>query len=276
MIVDTHVHVVSGDRKRYPVLPDAPAWPVTEIDALLQDMDALGIARALLVQTYFTYGTDNRYMIESAQRHAKRLGSVCVIDQLAQDAPQTLTELVTQHGVCGLRLMPKGQPPGVLSDPRTFPVWQRAAELGIVVTVAAELEHLAEMPPVIERFANVPVCFEHMWGLEVGDPPYSRVASIFELARYPNVNLKLCPNNSYAAREGESTPQQLFGLLVERFGIERLLWGSNYPAHPGRFGDLAARLQIMQRDFAFLGDAERRAFFGENALRLWPMLGRAE
>jgi L-fuconolactonase len=171
--------------------------------------------------------------------------------------------------------MPKGHPPGVLSDPITFPVWECAAALGIIVTIAAELEHLAEMPPVIERFAHVKVCFEHMWGLEVGDPPYSRVMPLLDLARYPNVNLKLCPNNSYAAREGAGTPRQFFGMLIKRFGIDRLLWASNYPAHPARFGHLAARLRIMQDDFAFLGEAERRAFFGENALRLWPML-RAE
>jgi predicted TIM-barrel fold metal-dependent hydrolase len=61
-------------------------------------------------------------------------------------------------------------------------------------------------------------------------------------------------------------------MLVERFGIQRLLWGSNYPAHPARFGDLAARLRIMQDDFAFLSKAEQSAFFGDNAVRLWPVL----
>jgi len=272
MIVDTHVHVVSGNRKHYAALPDAPEWPVTEVDALVQNMDALGIDRALLVQTFFTYGTDNRFMIDCAQRHARRLASVCVIDQTAQDAPQILTDLVTNHAVSGVRLMPKGHSPGVLSDPGTFPVWERATELGIVVTVAAELEHLHEMPPVIARFPEVKVCFEHMWGLEVGNPPYLQVSPLLELAAFPNVNLKLCPNNSYAARAGTGTPRQFFGMLIDSFGIHRLLWGSNYPAHTGRFGNLEARLRIMQDDLSFLGEADRCAFFGENALRLWPVL----
>lgn len=272
MIVDTHVHVVSSDRERYPVLAGAPDWPITEVDRLLADMDTLAIDRALLVQTFFTYGVDNRYMIDAAARHPDRFQTVCVIDQKAADAPDVLTDLVRNHGVCGLRLMPKGHPEGVLSDPRTFPVWKRTQELGIVVTVAAELEHLPAMPAVVERFPEAKICFEHMWALEVGDPPYPGVRAILALARFPNVYLKLCPNNSFAAREGKGTPQQFFGMLIEHFGIERMMWGSNYPAHAARFGDLAARLRIMQEDFSFLDAPARQRFFGGTALQLWPGL----
>jgi L-fuconolactonase len=272
MIVDSHVHVVSADRHRYPVLPTAPDWPATEVDGLAVTMNALQIERALLVQTFFTYGTDNSYMIDAAAAHSQRFKTICVIDQTAKNAPDTLSDLVEKHAVRGVRLMPKGHPPGVLSDPRTFPVWQRAADLGVPVLVAAELEHLAEMPPVVERFPQIPVCFEHMWALELGDPPYGRIAPIFELARFPNVHLKLCPNNSFAARAGRGSPLQFFGLLVERFGVERLMWGSNYPAHSHKFGDLKARLRIMEEDFAFLSDADRRCFFAGTALRVWPEL----
>jgi predicted TIM-barrel fold metal-dependent hydrolase len=107
MIVDSHVHVVSGDRDRYKVLPDAPDWPVTEVEGLVRDMDALGIERALLVQTFFTYGTDNSYMIDSAARYPGRFQTVAMIDQVAKNAPDVLTELVMKHGVAGLRFMPK-------------------------------------------------------------------------------------------------------------------------------------------------------------------------
>jgi predicted TIM-barrel fold metal-dependent hydrolase len=272
MIVDTHVHVVSGDPARYPVLDGAPDWPVTEVERLVASMDVLSIDRALLVQTFFTYGVDNSYMIDAAARFPDRFATVCVIDQTAPQAPDVLTNLVQHRGVRGLRLMPKGHPPGVLSDPRTFPVWKRAQELGIVVTVAAELEHLAAMPALVERFPDVRICFEHMWGLDVGDPPYSRVRDILQLARFPNVSLKLCPNNSHAARVGRSTPEKFFGMLVEHFGVQRMMWGSNYPAHPARFGDLAARLRIMQEDFSFLDAPSRSWFFGDTALQLWPML----
>src|SRR5882762_1012508 len=114
MLVDTHVHVVSGDRRQYPVRSDAPDWPVTEVEELIADMDRLRIDKAILVQTFFTYGIDNSYMIDAAAGFPERLQTVCVIDQTAPDAAEHLTRLVLSHGVRGVRLMPKGHPPGVL------------------------------------------------------------------------------------------------------------------------------------------------------------------
>ena len=63
-----------------------------------------------------------------------------------------------------------------------------------------------------------------------------------------------------------------FGPLIDAFGIKRMMFGSNYPAHTHRFGNLAARLKIMQEDFTGFSEEERRWFFAETALSLWPSL----
>jgi predicted TIM-barrel fold metal-dependent hydrolase len=274
MIVDTHVHVVSGDRVRYPILENAPDWPVTPVEGLVSDMDRLGIGRAMLVQTFFTYGVDNSYAVDSAKKFPDRFQVVAVIDQTASGAPDVLSELVERKGVRGLRLMPKGHPTGVLWDRKTFPVWQRAAELRIPITVAAEIEHIPHMPQVVERFGDVTICFEHMWGLEIGQPPFAQIAPVLELARFPNVRMKLAPNNSHAARDSKIEPRRFFEVLLEHFGIERLMWGSNYPAHTKKFGTLGDRLKIMQDDMSFLNDHDRKQFFGGSAECLWPALAK--
>ena len=275
MIIDTHVHVVSDDRRAYPMLDGAPDWPVTMDLTLLRDMDALGVDHAMLVQTFFTYGFDNRYAIACAKRHPERFQVVAVIDQTTPDAADVLSDLVENHDVRGVRLMPKGMPEGVLWDPKTFPVWRRAGELNIPLTVAAEIHHVPYMPAVVERFPEVAVCFEHMWGLEIDPPGYQQIAPVLELAQFPNVRLKLAPNNSFAARDAKVEPATFFGLLAETFGVERLMWGSNYPAHTQKFGTLADRLKIMQADFSFLSEADRARFFGGTAQSLWPFNERA-
>ena len=272
MIVDTHVHVVSGDRATYPVLAQAPDWPVTEIAPLAKGMDAAGVQRAVLVQTFFTYGTDNRYMIDAAATDRRRFATVAVIDQLAAAAPDVLSELVHEQGVRGVRFMPKGLPPGALWDERSFPVWERAGALGIPITIAAEREHLPHMAAVVARFPQVNVAFEHMWGLELGVPPYAPLAEICAFARFPNVYLKLCPNNSHMLRESKGSARRFFGTLIENFGIKRMMWGSNYPAHAHKYGNYRSRLAIMQEDFAIFSAEEQRWFFGETALSLWPEL----
>ena len=114
MIVDTHVHIVSDDRKKYPRSSDGalgagapsvrdmgqPEWPALTVETLIEKMDENGIDRAVLVQTYYTYLYDNTYMIDCALAHRDRFQSVCVIDQLAPGAPDLLSaKLVEEHGV---------------------------------------------------------------------------------------------------------------------------------------------------------------------------------
>jgi L-fuconolactonase len=285
MIVDTHVHVVSDDRKAYPQVSDGahgagapsvrdigqPEWPPLTGEQLIQMMDACGIDRALLVQTYFTYHFDNRYMVDCAHRWPSRFESVCVIDQLAPDAPDVLSDLVENHGVRGLRMM-GAREKGALGDPRTFPLWERARQLRIPICIGARIEELADVRAPLERFDSVPVALEHVWGINVGDPPYDRLKVLWEMAQFPNVRLKTAPNNSHAARESKGTPREFFGKLVDTFGAKRIMWGSNYPAHWHHYGDMKERLAIMQDDFAFLSAEDRNWIFGETALSLWPSL----
>ena len=273
---DTHVHVVSGDRATYPVQANPPAWPVTTGEGLVCEMDRVGIARAMLVQSFFTYGFDNSYAIACAKANPARFQVVAVIDQLAPDAAQTLERLVRDDLVCGVRFMPKGMPEGVLWDERTFPVWEKAGALNIPITIAAEIQHhIPEMAAVVERFPHVVVAFEHMWGIEIDSPPFSALAPVVALARFPNVHMKLAPNNSFAARDAGVAPRDLYDHLIDAFGIERLMWGSNYPAHSDKFGVYADRLAIMRDDLSYLSAADQTAFFGENAARLWPSIAAA-
>ena len=61
-----------------------------------------------------------------------------------------------------------------------------------------------------------------------------------------------------------------FGLdrLIERFGVERLMWGSNFPMDNRR--DIGGLLRLAQEQLAFLSESDRARLFGGNALRLWP------
>ncbi|MGE0718241.1 MAG: amidohydrolase [Alphaproteobacteria bacterium] len=285
MIVDTHVHIVSEDRQKYPQVSDgahgaaAPTvrelgqveWPATTIESLIATMDACAIDRALLVQTYFTYHYDNSYMIDARARYPDRFQNVCVIDQLSPESPDLLSKLAESGDVHGLRMM-SARGPGSLRDPRSFPLWARAAALNIPVCLGAKIEEIDDVRVPLDRFPEVPVALEHVWGLDMGDPPYERHRPLFALAAFGNVSLKTAPNNSHAARACKGGPRAFFGALVEAFGPERIMWGSNYPAHWNRYGGVQERLDLMREDFSFLNAAERDLVFGGNALRFWPGL----
>jgi hypothetical protein len=77
-----------------------------------------------------------------------------VIDQTAPSAAETLSRLVREHGVRGIQLTSMDMPHGVLWDPRTFPVWERAAEAGTPVTSrpGSRIGYVHGTSAVLERF----------------------------------------------------------------------------------------------------------------------------
>ena len=274
MIVDTHVHVVSDDQQRYPrdVTVIGTNWveemPV-DTESLLQFMDEAGIDRTVLVQALGAYKYDNNYSGDSAMRYPERFVGVCIVDPEQDDAAVRLAYWVQERGFKGVRLFT--QEATWLDDPKTYPVWEKAEELGIPVCVITPFSQLPRLRRVLERFPNVRLALDHMSRprLEEG-PPYKQAGPLFDLAEYPNMHLKFSSINMYDSSKGKSTPEEFFGRLVERFGARRLMWGSNFPATYDR--PLKEQLQIARDSLSFLPDGDQRWLLGESALALWPSL----
>jgi predicted TIM-barrel fold metal-dependent hydrolase len=285
VIVDTHVHVFTEDRKKYPQIRDTPRagaiptiaeigqteWPLTTIEILMKSMDEAGVDKATLVQAYFVYEYDNRYTVDSALAHPGRFASVVVLDPMDPGAPDELSQLVEQRGVAGLRFMRGRLPASSLGDPATFPLWQRMQSLGIPLAVNDRIGEISKIKKAMDRYPGVKVAFEHAWGHKVGLPPYSVLDPLFALADNPNVYIKTAINNIAAAREAGGTPEQLYAKLVEVFGARRIMWSSNYPAHP-KFGSIKARLVESRKALAFLGEEDQDWIFGGTALAFYPGL----
>lgn len=285
MIVDTHVHVFTEDRKKYPQIRDTPRagsvptiaeigqteWPLTTTEILMKSMDEAGVQKATLVQAYFIYEYDNRYTVDSALAHPERFTSVAVLDPLHRKSPDELSRLVKEKGVTGLRFMRGRLPQSSLGEPATFPLWERLQSLGIPLAVNDRIGEISKITKAMERYPGVKVAFEHAWGHKVGAPPYSVLEPLFALAGNPNVYIKTAVNNIAAAREGGGTPEELYAKLVQVFGARRIMWSSNYPAHP-QFGSIKARLDESRKALAFLGREDQAWIFGKTALGFYPAL----
>ena len=89
-------------------------------------MDRIGIDRATLVQPYFTYHYDNSYQIDCARAHPDRFAVVCVIDIADPKAPDILVRAGRKAKASAACAMFPGRKKGLLDDPKTFPVWERA------------------------------------------------------------------------------------------------------------------------------------------------------
>jgi len=124
---------------------------------------------------------------------------------------------------------------------------------------------------VLERFQAVTVALDHlaMPRLSAG-PPYNSLQPLFELARFPNLYLKLSSPNLYEARRGKGTSKEFFTRLIDHFGARRLMWGSNFPATHDR--SLKDQLDLARQELSFLREEDQRWIFSETALTLWPVL----
>jgi L-fuconolactonase len=275
MIVETHCHIISEDQRKYPrnVGPNPAAW-IRDLSAeeFLRLMKDAGVERAVLVQAFGAYRYDNRYVADAAAAHPDRFAAVAIIDPLKPDAPATLDDCVARLHIRGLRIVTWTEPPLLLDDARINPVWQRATELGIPVCVLTTSDQVPRLRPVLERFPKLRLALDHL-----GMPSLSAgtvrelAAPLFELARYPNFYGKFSSwTIASLARNGKGACTEFFRRLIDAFGVQRLMWGSNFPAS----NELSYRgfVELAQNELAFLSADERRWLFSDSALSLWPML----
>ena len=285
MIIDTHVHAFTDDRKNYPQVADTPRgaaipkvtelgqdeWPVTPVESLIRMMDDAGIAKATLVQAYYVYEYDNSYTMDSVAAHKDRFVAIPIVDPMDPAAPDELSRLVEEEGAVGVRYMRGRLPESALGKPETFPLWARLEQLGISITITDRIGVIAQTRRAMDKYPGVKVAFDHGWGHEVGLPPYAILKPLFDYADNPNVYVKTAVNNIDSAVKAGGTSQEFYQTLLDVFGAKRIMWSSNYPAHP-RFGDIKARLASSQKAFAFMREGDRRWIFSETALSLWPSL----
>jgi L-fuconolactonase len=120
MIVDTHVHAVSADQRKYPrqVSPGAPGEWVQNMSAeMLLALDAqAGIDKTVLVQAYSAYKFDNSYTADCAANYPDHFASVSILDPLEHDTPDNLSYWVRERSIRGLRLFTTTEPDGRCAD----------------------------------------------------------------------------------------------------------------------------------------------------------------
>jgi len=281
-VFDTHAHIIAPDLRRYPRTPiggHASEWSQTrpvDADAMLKAMDAAGIARTVLVQASTCYGYDNSYVANAVIAHPDRFTGVASVDTLESDAVAVLKYWL-ESGITGLRIFTTGSNMGgqqleILDDPRSFPVWEYAQQIDLPVCLQMTAKALPQVEMLAQRFPRVRILLDHLARPDLADgPPYARAASLWALARFPNIYLKASLHTFAAAKSGQATPASFFRRAIDEFGAQRIFWGSNFPAAEGT---LASLLALARENLATLSAEEQDWIFSKTALSLYPVLGK--
>lgn len=223
--VDTHAHVFKASLKlasarRY--APDYDALPET----YLYNLDNTGIARGVLIQPSFL-GTDNGFLLKTLRSYPDRLRGIAVVEpQISRQALIGLAEA----GIVGIRLNLVGaQVPEFNKEP--WPALLKTlADLDWQVEV---YRNAKDLPRIIRALlkGGVKVVVDHFGlpdqQLGVAD---SGFRDLLSMASSRRVWVKLSGFYRLGRLErGETLAREATTLLIQAFGADRLMWGSDWP-----------------------------------------------
>src|SRR5262245_8868814 len=280
-VIDTHMHVWSDDPDRFPFAhPYDPKYTpprlAASLDRVIEEMNANGVSYCVLVQT-ICHGWDNRYLAHCLKAHPQRFRGQGLIDPTDPQVATRLEAGMKEHGLAGVRFSPiyyKGKDEW-LNAKSSYPLWQKAQELGAVFNFFIASEQLPKLEDMVRRFPRVKVVIDHLAriDLEVKDPE-PEIRKLLALARYPNVYVKvselmiLSPSKKHPYRDTYALVKKVY----DAFGADRLMWGTGFPgatrAQAGR-PSLQDELALIQKEIPFFSAEDRAKILGKTAARVW-------
>jgi L-fuconolactonase len=270
MIFDSHAHLIADDHDRYPPTPLSGKLRPGDLDdpitaeRLLRLMDEQGVERALVVQRAHVYGYDSSYVTDSATKYPDRFGAVVAIDAQDEAAVATIQHWVKERGAVGIRLAAakmEAAETAWLTVEIATPVWQQAAALNIPICVHVFRSQRSVILPIVlellRKFPLVPVVIDHLSNMatEQQAPDFGFDAILAGIAACPNALIKISTINLARLAEQSIDPALVLFRVIQSFGADRLMWGSDIGQSKGNYGSMVdlARQALANLDLEARG-----------------------
>lgn len=225
MKIDSHAHVFLRSLKMAKFHRYLPKYDAS-VERYLSLLDEFHFSNGVIIQPSFL-GTDNHYLLSALDRHPHRLRGVVVIDP-ARDLEKL--EEWKHAGCAGIRFNLFDLPDPVLSDSSWRKALKKIRDLDWQVELHVEARRLPELAPALLD-AGVRIVVDHFGRpdptLGVNDPGFHYLLSLAESRR---VWVKIsAAYRSGGNRRGEKFALQAVPLFKKSFGLDRMIWGSDWP-----------------------------------------------
>ena len=273
-MIDSHQHFWDPARGDYGWLHPGSALYRTygPID-LAPLLEANGILGSILVQAAPTaHETD--YLLELARDTPWILGVIGWIDLAARDAPLRIRERASNPLFVGVRpmLQDLAKRDWILGS-ELIPGVEAVQEAGLTFDALVQADQLTVIAALADRHPSLSIVLDH-----AGKPPFavpSALASwrreIQSLAKRCNVSCKL--SGLMTELEGLGGDERLdpcMDVLIDLFGPDRLLWGSDWPVAATAIEYSDWLIRCRSRIECQL-PSHHAAIFGGNARRLYGL-----
>jgi predicted TIM-barrel fold metal-dependent hydrolase len=275
-VVDSQVHVWQADRPGRAWVPGAKAHLPQPFgyEDLRAEMDKAGVHRAVLVPPPWE-GDRVDFALEAARKYPERFAVMGRLPLQHPDARAILETWLREPGLLGIRLnFLQDQHRKLITDGTADWFWPVAEMLDIPLMILAP-SLLDEFGRIAARHPKLRIIIDHMGcGREhVDDAVTAQVGKTIELARYPNVAVKVsaipCLSSApYPFRNVWPSVRR----VIEAFGARRSFWGTDVT----RFLDKCSYRQsvaMFTEDMDFLSTSDKEWIMGRglaDCLR-WPL-----
>jgi predicted TIM-barrel fold metal-dependent hydrolase len=272
LITDAQVHIWASDR------PERP-WPASgrshphrpdplAADDLLAQMDAAGVARAVIVPPSWE-GDRNDLAIEASRAHPTRFAIMGRLDLLPAN-PAKLATWRTQPGMLGLRFTVRPEHTW-LTDGSADWIWSGAAQHGLPIMISCP-GALPIIDALAARHPGVKFVIDHLALIRTKDAPaFADLPKLLALARHPNVAAKASAlpcfsSGPYPYRNIHPYIRQVF----DAFGPKRMFWGTDLTRLPCSYRQA---ITMFTEELPFLAGADLDWVMGSGVCEFlgWPL-----
>lgn len=282
-IVDANVHVwdTSADLPFPGGKPPESLGVAGAIDRLVELNKANSISQTLVVQP-INYKYDHRYVTAALQKHPEMFAGEGLLDLTRgpEGVKAQMRDLASQ-GYSAFRLNPGLLPEGeTLDGPIVDAVAETAAELKTPIAFlffGGLSKFSTKAKAVVGRHPGCNFVIEQMGfflqpatgtgdGREVDEASFT---DLLGFARYPNVYVKVAALYRLYRNSADELVPRLQSLLDE-FGAERLMWGSDFPFALDH-GGIEQSLNEIEGILRSIGvtEAQRASILGATAQKLF-------
>jgi L-fuconolactonase len=278
-MIDAHHHLWKLSRADYGWIGDGrnPAVAPIERDFLVQDYRSLatanGVIGSIAVQAAQTMA-ETRWLLEQARASGGMIkGVVGWIDMAAADAPDVLRDLARDPLLRGIRPMLQeiADVEWVL-QPRLLPALRAIVELDLSFDLLVRPPHLKAAVALLNRHPDLRAVVDHGGKPDIANGMWQPWAD--DIRRIARETAAYCKLSGLVteARPGwkPGDLRRYVGHLIDCFGAERLLWGSDWPVMLLN-ADYPGWLAAVKQFIASQSAADQMAIMNDNAIRFYRL-----
>jgi L-fuconolactonase len=263
-VIDAHVHIWRLGR-------NGCTWPTPELDLIYQDhvlrdvsevVAGTGVEKVILVQSQ-AHDDDTPWLLAEAAASALVAGVVGWLDHKAGNAGERIARLRALGPLVGLRVMAQDYPAEWLEDPALHDQCAAMAEADIALDLLVRPQHLPACARLGSLFPGLRMVIDHCAKPRIEEgglaPWREKMAPVADHANM------MCKLSGLITEAADGAPMESLApyveAVIELFGPERLIWGSDWPVLKLN-GDYRSWLDFAR---SVVPAAHHSAVFGDNA-----------